>query len=140
MDKTLTSSHLFIDQKKIRHLAGKYRLRLVVLFGSQVTKAPDEESDIDIAFYPIGNIDEEKLYDDFIQVLRRADLDLINLATTHNHLLRYEILSKGQTLFEAESGIRSTMEWESFIDFTDFQPYYDLRRTLLDQKIAELTA
>ena len=75
-----------------------------------------------------------------MDLFKRADIDLINLKTTHNHSVRYEILSTGKVLFEAEKGLKSKMEWHSYFDFVDFKKYYDLRSKLLDKKIEEMTA
>ena len=107
-------------------------------FGSTISKTTPAESDLDLAFYPNENIDEEKLYQDLIIFFKRADIDLINLKNTNNHLLRYEILSKGKILYEHNLGTKSTMEWQSFIDYTDFKKYYAMRSVILDKKIAEM--
>lgn len=128
-----------ISKQKIAAIAKNYGLRLVVLFGSQAAKDTHQESDVDIAFFPSRAIDEEKLYQELVQIIKRADIDLINLFTVHNHLLRYEILSKGEVLYEEKKGLKSMMEGRSFIDYIDFRRYYDMRSKLLDKKIAELT-
>jgi len=127
-----------ISARAIATIVAKYGLRLVVLFGSQAGNNTHKESDVDIAFFPSKKINEEKLYEDLIHLFQRADIDVINLFITHNHLLRYEILSKGKVLYEETKGLKSKMEGESFIDYVDFKRYYDLRSKLLDKKIAEL--
>ena len=66
--------------KKLREIARKHKLRLLVLFGSQAQGTTHKESDIDIAFFPSKNVvDEEKLYGDIAAALKRADLDLVNI-------------------------------------------------------------
>lgn len=124
--------------KKLREIARKHSLRLLVLFGSQAHGTTHKESDIDIAFFPGKKVDEEKLYGDIAAVLKRADIDLVNLFTTHNHMLRYEILSTCALVYEAERGLRSIMEWQSFFDYTDFKRYYDMRSALLDKKLKSM--
>lgn len=128
------------DCKKIRQIAQKYNLKLIVLFGSQTEGKIHPESDLDIAFFPSKKINEEKLYQDLIILLKRADIDLVNLFSVHDHLLRYEILSKSKVLYESTEGLKSMMEWQSFIDYVDFKKYYQMRSKLLDKKIAELSA
>ncbi len=85
-------------------------------------------------------MDEQKLYDSLIDIFRRADIDLVSLNKTHNHLLRFEILSKGKTLFESKKGLKDTMEGQSYIDYIDFKKYYKLRDEILDKKLDELSA
>lgn len=127
-----------INLKKIAKLAKKHGLRLVVLFGSYAEKKIHPESDLDIAFYPGKKVNEEKLYNDFIRLLRRADVDLVNLFTTHDPLLRFEALSKGKLLYEAERGLKSRMEWQSYVDYVDFKKYYDMRSEMLNKKLKEM--
>ena len=118
----------------------QFGLHLIILFGSQARKFDHRGSDVDIAFFPSREINEEKLYQDFTCLLKRADIDLINLFTAHNHILRYEILSKGEVLYEEEAGLKSRMEGQSYIDFIDFQHYFALRSAILDKKLTEMTA
>jgi len=127
-----------MDINKVKKIARKYRLRILIMFGSQVQGKTHKESDLDLTFYPTINIDEETLLQELMDLFKRADIDLINLKTTHNHSVRYEILSTGKVLFEAEKGLKSKMEWQSYFDFVDFKKYYDLRSKLLDKKIEEM--
>ena len=127
-----------MDINKVKRIARKYHLRILIMFGSQVQGKTHKESDLDLAFYPSTKIDEEKLLQELMDLFKRADIDLINLKTTHNHSVRYEILSTGKVLFEAEKGLKSKMEWHSYFDFVDFKKYYDLRSKLLDKKIEEM--
>ena len=129
-----------INHSKLKSLAKKYRLALLVMFGSQASSQAQAESDIDLAFYAFEKVDEEKLYQELIHLLQRADIDLVNLATSHNHILRFEILHKGILLYEKEEGIKSRMEWQSYMDYIDFMPYYAVRSTLLEKKLAEMAA
>ena len=129
-----------LNHHHIKKIAQKHNLKLLILFGSQVTQNIHPESDIDIAFFADTKVDEEKLYEDLMALLRRADIDLINLYTHHDHLLRYQILSKGVALYEAEKGLMSKMEGDSYIDYMDFKKYDEIRSILLDKKLAEMTA
>ncbi len=129
-----------IDKVKMAQIAQKYGLRLIMLFGSQAQKTGQRDSDVDLAFYPSHDCDEQQLYEELVHLLKRADLDLVNLRVTHNHIIRFEILHKGTVLYEEEPGIKSTLEWESYFDFMDFKHYYDLRSAWLEEKIAGLVA
>jgi len=125
----------FTDLKRI---ARKYKLELLLLFGSQANGGTHSKSDIDLAFFSLVNIDEQRLYEDVMKIFQRGDIDLINLYTTHNHSLRYEILSKGLIIYERKKGTKSKMEGQSFIDYLDFQRYYALRSKLLDSKLSAM--
>lgn len=122
----------------IKKLAKKHKLKLVILFGSATTKNLHPESDIDIAIYPSKKIKEEKLYEDLISIFKRTDLDIINIKKVYNHVLLFEILHKGITLYEATAGFKSTLEWQSYFDYVDFQPYLQQRSLLIDKKIVAL--
>jgi len=128
-----------LNTSKLKSLAKRYGLRLVIVFGSQAQGHIDAESDIDIAFVPSRAIDEQQLYEELVHLLKRADIDLVNIYTTHNHLLRFEIFHNGKVWYEAEPGIKSRMEWESYFDYVDFKRYYDMMDELLDKKIARMT-
>lgn len=129
-----------MNLNRIRKIAKKYHLQMLVLFGSSVRGGTHKKSDIDLAFYPSKPVDEEKLYDEFVQVLKREDIDLVNLATTQDHLVRFEVLHTGKVLYEAEKGIKSRMEWQSYFDYVDFKKYYDWRSELIEAKLAEVSA
>ncbi len=122
-------------KKDLVALAQKYHLRVLILFGSHAHGIVHRESDLDLAFFSYKSIDEEKLLMDLMKLFHRADIDLINLYHTHNHILRYQVLSTGKTLYEAEKGLKNRMEWQSYFDYMDFQKYYRERGKLLDQKI-----
>ena len=129
---------LRFNKKLLERVCVKYNLKLLVMFGSQTSKNIHSESDLDLAFFSDKKINEQKLYDDLSIIFNRADIDLINLFTTHNHLLRYEILSKGKVLYEESHGLKIKMEGQSYIDYIDFKPYYELRSLLLDKKLEEM--
>ncbi len=122
------------NTSKIKSLAKRYGLRLVLMFGSQAQGHTDAESDVDIAFVPSRAVDEQQFYEELVHLLKRADIDLVNIYTTHNHLLRFEIFHNGKVLYDAEPGIKSRMEWESYFDYMDFKRYYDMMDELLDKK------
>lgn len=129
-----------INLNLIGRIAKKHQLKLLILFGSSVRGGRHQKSDIDLAFYPGRPIDEEKLYGEFVRALRREDIDLVNLAATHDHLVRFEILHTGKVLYEAKKGIKSRMEWQSYFDYVDFKKYYGWRNESINIKLAEVSA
>lgn len=125
---------------ELKKIAEKYYLKLLILFGSHAQGKSNSQSDLDLAFYAEKKIDEEDLYRELVKLFKTENLDLVNLFSTHNHLLRYEILSKGKVLYEAKKGLGNKMQWQSYFDFVDFQKYYLMRSSLLDKKLEEMTA
>lgn len=128
-----------MNLNRISGIAKKYNLKLLILFGSSVRGGAHQKSDIDLAFYPSKPIDEEKLYEELVQTLKREDIDLVNLAATQDHLIRFEILHTGKVLYEVEKGVKSRMEWQSYFDYIDFKKYYGWRSELIDAKLAEVS-
>ncbi|MBI2665251.1 nucleotidyltransferase domain-containing protein [Candidatus Woesearchaeota archaeon] len=123
--------------KALSKLSKKYHLELLMIFGSEAKGTTHQDSDLDLAFYAQKKVNETKLYEELCVLFHRADIDLINIFKTHNHLLRYEILHKGKILFENKRGMHDRLKWQSYFDYIDFQKYYRIRSRLLDDKLAE---
>jgi len=127
-----------INLLALKKIALKYNLKLLMLFGSQAKNTATKDSDVDLAFYAVHKVDEQALLEELMSALNRGDIDLINLFSTHNHIIRYQILSTGNVIFEQSKGLANNMKWQSYFDYCDFKKYYDLRGRLLDKKIAEM--
>lgn len=127
-----------VNKKEIEKIAKKYNLKLVLVFGSQAKGKLHPKSDLDLAFYPEEEVDEQKLYEEFVHLFKRTDIDLVNLRKNHNHFLRYQILSEGLPLYEAKFGLRSKMEWQSYFDYTDFAKYYNLLGEMLGKRLKKI--
>ena len=112
---------------KIEEFAKKYKIRFIVLFGSQATKSSREDSDFDIAVF-MDNFNELDVYKDVLfgleEILKipAEKIDLTNLRTS-DPLLRYEITSKGKLLFGDE------LEYLEFKAFS-FRDYIESRKLL----------
>ena len=126
-------------KKDIVSVARKYKLKVFVMFGSNVDGGIHKESDLDLGFYSLNKVNEEKLFKDVVRLFHRGDIDLVNLYKNHSPILRYKILHSGKVLFEAKKGLKNKMEWESYFDYMDFKRYYDERSKLLNKKILGLT-
>ena len=125
----------------LKKIARKYNLSLLVMFGSQVKGNSHEKSDFDFAFLPINSkFDYEELFNDLMGLLHSSNIDLINLQTTHNITLRFEILHNCLTIYEASPGLKMTLEWRSYINYVDFKKYFLQRDLVLDQRIEKMVA
>ena len=112
---------------KIEELAKKYKIRFIVLFGSQATGSPRKDSDFDIAVF-MDKFNDLDTYNDVLFGLEKIlevpaeKIDLTNLKTS-DPLLRHEITSKGKLLFGNE------LEYLEFKAFS-FRDYIESRKLL----------
>ena len=90
-------------KRRIRRLAKKHRLSLVVLFGSQATGRTHAKSDVDIAVLGKGKIDRLQIGVDLDKVFGRDDVEIVDLGTASPTLM-YVMVEDGQTLYEKTHG------------------------------------
>ncbi len=128
-----------IEVKKIRNkveeLAQKYKLSLVVLFGSQVLDKTHSRSDVDIAFFSerkmsIKNIAE--MQTDFIQTLKIKKIDLVALNNASPLFLK-QVAMKGKPLYEKESSTFAEFKIYALKRFMEAKPLLKLRDSYLDK-------
>ncbi|MBI5755039.1 nucleotidyltransferase domain-containing protein [Candidatus Peregrinibacteria bacterium] len=127
----------------IQKIAKKYRLNLLILFGSETTTQKTKHSDLDLAFFRYQYMppeEENRLFTDLMEAYRREDIDLINIKNTPNLLLRYEIFIKGMPIYEKKKGFFSKTRWEAYIDFMDFKRFFDQKGAVIEKNLQILTA
>jgi len=91
----------------IINIAEKYKLDMLVYFGSYLTEYYHNESDIDIAYLSSEILSSEQrlgLLEDLIKVHMKSEMDLVDLRTAEP-VLRCEIALKGKLLYEKEEGL-----------------------------------
>ena len=108
--------------EKIKKLALKYKLKLVILFGGLAEGIYNAASDMDIAVLPQNSrdfIDNEiysKLVYDFMEIedIEKRDADII-LITSENPLLLYQIAKYGIPLYsKTEDDYMNFLCWARF--------------------------
>lgn len=110
-----------INQKIVEFLTKKYKLKVVILFGSYARNTQNAVSDIDIAIMLNDNIKIEKIQDELEDLLKK-EVDLINLNNI-NDSFRYEILMNGKVLYTSNE-----LEFEMYkIDM--FREYLELNES-----------
>lgn len=110
-----------INQKIVEFLTKKYKLKVIILFGSYARNTQNAESDIDIAIILNDNINIETIKDELEDLLRK-EVDLINLNNI-NDSFRYEILMNGKVLYTSNE-----LEFEMYkIDM--FREYLELNES-----------
>ena len=97
---------LEIDRGKIKELAEKYSLELVVLFGSQATSQTHAKSDIDVAV--LGGESNSlagllKLMSDFYKFFKREDVEVVDLSSAAPTLWQ-AVVRDGELLYEKTPG------------------------------------
>lgn len=113
----------FPNRRQLQPIADKYRLRLIVIFGSQVKGYTHPESDVDVAVLTEGSLPfARQLY--LWQELSEAfgaevDLSLLNHAEP---LLLYHVARKGKVLYQAER-----RGWSEFRGYA-YRHYWDTQK------------
>lgn len=87
---------------KIKELAEKYDLSLVVLFGSQATGRIHQKSDIDIAVLGAKKFYMPKLMIDFDRIFKRDDIEIVDLGVASPTLMHC-VVRDGKALFEKDA-------------------------------------
>jgi len=111
------------SKAQLKSIAEKYGLRLIVLFGSQVTGRTHLESDVDVAVWttrPLTSARRTRLWMELSDAFR-AEIDLAVL----NHaepLLLSQVARKGKLLYE-----NKRWAWEEFKGYA-FRYYQDTQK------------
>jgi uncharacterized protein len=90
--------------KSIAEITEKYKIKMLIYFGSYHTEYFNYESDIDIAFLSSGALDSSEqlqLLEDLIIFHRKSEIDLVDLQKA-DPLLRYEVAVNGKVFYEEE--------------------------------------
>jgi len=128
-------SNLEIDNLK-KLFQSKSQIKLVYLFGSQVSQKTGPLSDYDFAFY-IDEKDKKKLFDlklnlisKLSQLLKSDKIDVVILNMVESPELKYNIIKDGKLIFEREP-YRILIEPQilnSYFDFHNLLLRYNLTK------------
>jgi len=119
------------EQKlKVKKIAKKFRLKLVVFFGSFASGKNREDSDLDIAVSGLSEIsfsEQIKLVNDFSAVFNKnIDLSVLNKA---NPLLLFEA-SKNSILLYGSSEDFAKFKLYAFNAYNDYASYFEMEKNL----------
>ena len=124
-----------IPKTSLRKLAKKYKIKLILLFGSQVTKKTHEMSDLDIGvLFEQANFGFRKfghLLSDLQEIFpeREIDLAIINHA---DPLFLKKILETAKILYGKKADL-AKLKLYSFHRYLDYQKYFDLEEKFCRQ-------
>jgi len=125
--------------RKIKELADKYNLNLVLLFGSQVTGKTHSESDFDVAYMSNKKLsfnDEVKLNTNLTEIFENDQVSLVNLKTA-SPLLTKLITDNCIVLYEREKYVFSNLLTYVLRTYEEARPLFELRRHYIEHKIRQ---
>lgn len=120
---------------RVSAIAEKYRLSLVVLFGSQATGKTHKQSDVDIAILSekeLGLREMGELTLVFMQGLKTKDVDVVDLKTAPPLLLK-QVATNAVLLYESKPLIFSTFRIYALKRYMEARPLFKLREEALSR-------
>jgi len=122
--------------ENLKTLSQRYNLKLLVLFGSRSKGTFKQKSDWDFAFLASKtNIDETKLHEDLMSLLKNEKIDLINIQKPKNFIIAKNIFLTGIPIYEKRKGIYTQLKWGAWIEAQDFKRYYDRKFEITKKKL-----
>lgn len=119
--------------EKIETIAKNYSLKLVLLFGSQVSQFTHKESDFDIAYLSekeLGFKDEYHLNYEFTKVFGSERIDTLDLKRA-SPLLMQQIFQNHQILFCSNQKSYHFYKIYAYKRFIEATPLFQLRNELI---------
>lgn len=124
--------------EKIETIAKNYGLKLVLLFGSQVSQFTHRESDFDIAFLSLKELsfkDEYHLNYEFISVFGSERIDTLDLKKS-SPLLMQQVFQNHQVLFCSDQKAYYLYKIYAYKRFIEAAPLFRLRDELIKNYFA----
>lgn len=118
------------QKREIAKLAGKFELKLVLVFGSFANGKNHENSDLDIAIMSNGQIDFDGQIDltNKLSSLFKNEVDL-SVLNKANPLLLFQVSKNSRLLFgKKEDFLRFKLY--AFRVYNDYAPYFELEKKL----------
>lgn len=119
---------------KIKEIAKKYNLDLILLFGSQVRKKVlHKESDFDVAYLSKKDLDlmeEAKLICDLMPIFKSEKVDLVNLKRA-GPLLMHQIFENHKILFCKDPKIYYRYKIYAERKYVEARPLFKLTEELI---------
>lgn len=131
------------NKKKLHEYVRRMGIKFIVLFGSRVNKTFREDSDYDLAVYPVK---DKPMFQNFkkyhavldklekLLMLEYENIDLVDLRFA-NILLRNEITSKGKLLYGNKEQYEELRAF-AYRDYLDAFPLFQLEDTLIRKRQA----
>src|SRR3989338_4320062 len=134
---------MFNDIDKIKQgtaqLADKYKLSIVLIFGSRASGKTHSGSDIDIAYLSSVSLsleDESRLSLDLADILKTNLIDLVSIRASSPLLLK-EIADNAVVLYESEKSLFSEFRIYSFKKYFESKRLFELRSDYLKKRLGQ---
>ena len=126
-----------LERNRIQKIAQKYKLELLLLFGSRVSKKNYKESDFDIAYLSERelNLEEEaKLIVELAPFFKSENIDLVNLKKA-KPLLFYSIFRNCQLLYTKDVLTFPILRAYAFKKYIETKPLYEEKFKRFQKKL-----
>lgn len=123
-------------QGKIKEVAKKHDISLLVLFGSQSTGKTHAQSDVDIAYLAKTSLEpaeEGRLITDLMSIVKTNKIDIVCLKGA-SPLLLQEVMTKGTLLYEADASLFNEFYLYALKRFQEAAPLFRIRSLFLRRK------
>lgn len=120
---------------ELKEIADKYKLELVLLFGSRLSTDLHFESDIDIAVYGKEILSEEEkiqLVYELSNIFHSDDVDLVDLRTA-SPFLEKEILKNYKVLFQKDETLLYRLELANMHKIKEIEILEQIRRERIEE-------
>jgi uncharacterized protein len=125
---------------KLQKVAEKFKLNLLVIFGSYAKKTQTKNSDIDFAYLDLKektnfldlNYEISKIFD------FKKKIDLINLSEDNPPFLQEMIFRNGVLIFENKKGLFLEYRANAFLDYCDFAEIEKQNKKIIDLKFNQI--
>jgi len=126
--------------QKINEVAKKYRLKLILLFGSRVDGKIHKESDFDVAYLPSKKLsynDEIDINFQFTNIFKHDRVDTVDMRKAPP-LLLFGIFRECMILFAEDNLIFPTYRAYAFKKYIEAKPALEIRFKKLNERIKKL--
>ena len=123
--------------EKLKGLADKYHLELILIFGSQAQGSVYPESDVDIAVYGKHVLSEKEkinLTYELGNILQTEKIDLVDIKTA-SPLLKKKIFENYTVLHQKDPFLLYQLELASLYEYKESEVLYEIRRERLQESI-----
>lgn len=117
-----------ILENNLGTLIDSYGIKLIYIFGSYAKGTNGKDSDLDIAVLLEDNynpLDKLALIGEFIDILKRNDIDLVILNNA-NSVLKHQVIKYGKLAYMQDEDIKVNFEVRVLKEYMDMEPF---RRT-----------
>lgn len=130
-----------INQEALNKICQDFKIKFLVMFGSQASGSTHQGSDLDIAVYPEDGLanSEAKLEQKLAKLFNHPEIDLVNLKKA-GPLLQKEVAVNGRVLYAQHEDSFLLFQMYAVRAYYDFAPYLRLREQLIQERLKNLSS